>query len=382
LRKKNLKKIMQHRLSWWEKTILLRKFDFVVLGAGIIGKQIALRIAEKYPAARIAIVDRSPVPYGASTRNAGFACFGSVSEILDDFNRSPEHEVYALAAKRYKGIQMLLDDFGADAIGYRNTGSFEIFTDQKELDAAQNACQTLNEQLFKYAGIQNTFTSKPSENMGMKVLDTCLFNPYEGMINSGMLNEIISYKTHKAGVIPMYGLSIQNIENTGHSYVLRSEQGVDIEADQLIIANNAFAKPFLPNEDIEPARGQVIVTSEMEDLPFDGIFHHDKGYIYFRTLGKRILIGGARNLFYEQENTFDMSGSEALKTHLEDYLRTVVVPGRSFETEMHWSGIMAMGKEKLPIVKRIDNHLSICVRMSGMGVALGPVLSREVAELF
>jgi hypothetical protein len=45
---------------------------------------------------------------------------------------------------------------------------------------------------------------------------------------------------------------------------------------------------------------------------------------------------------------------------------------------MHWSGIMGIGKQKLPIVKKVYEHLGICVRMSGMGVALGPVLSDEV----
>jgi hypothetical protein len=48
---------------------------------------------------------------------------------------------------------------------------------------------------------------------------------------------------------------------------------------------------------------------------------------------------------------------------------------------MHWSGIMAMGEEKIPIVKKVDDHLILCVRMSGMGVALGPVLSDEVADM-
>ena len=48
---------------------------------------------------------------------------------------------------------------------------------------------------------------------------------------------------------------------------------------------------------------------------------------------------------------------------------------------MQWSGIMAMGKDKLPIVKRENDSLILCVRMGGMGVALGPVLSDEVVSM-
>ena len=42
---------------------------------------------------------------------------------------------------------------------------------------------------------------------------------------------------------------------------------------------------------------------------------------------------------------------------------------------------MAMGSEKMPIVKEIQPNIFCCVRMSGMGVALAPVVSQQVAEM-
>ena len=94
-----------------------------------------------------------------------------------------------------------------------------------------------------------------------------------------------------------------------------------------------------------------------------------------------MLLGGARNHYESAEQTYDFNGSEEVYGHLVNYIREVILPGRDFEIDMHWSGIMAMGHEKLPIVKRVDEHLILCVRMSGMGVALGPVLSDEVIGL-
>lgn len=373
---------MKHFPSYWERSILLRKFDFLILGAGLIGKQIALKLKAKFPNARIGIVDRSPISYGASTRNAGFACFGSVSEILDDFNRSPQEEVMQLLNKRLQGIQQLVDTFGADNIGYRNTGSYEIYTEQDEYQEAKDHFENINQLIYQYTGKANTFQWQSSESFNMHCFNECLYNPYEGMINSGKLNESISSLTHQAGIIPLYGLNVTQFQSIQDGYQLITDMGIELTCSQLIIATNAFSSQLMPELDVVPARGQIIITKPLENIPFDGIFHNDKGYIYFRNIDDRILLGGARNYFEAEETTYNFEGSSVAYEHLKNYLQTIILPGRKFEIDMHWSGIMAMGEEKIPIVKKVDDHLTLCVRMSGMGVALGPVLSTEVADMF
>jgi hypothetical protein len=44
----------------------------------------AISIKEKYPEKSVLIIERNAVPMGASTRNAGFACFGSLTEVIAD----------------------------------------------------------------------------------------------------------------------------------------------------------------------------------------------------------------------------------------------------------------------------------------------------------
>lgn len=372
---------MAYFSSYWESSVLLRKFDFTILGAGLIGKQIAIKLQSKYPNARIALVDRSPISYGASTRNAGFACFGSVSEIVDDFSRSSPIDVANTVSKRFKGITRLVEDFGADAIGYRNTGSYEIYTDDEEYARARDNYQAINRLLEEVAGIREPFQWRPAEHLKMNCHKDCLFNPYEGMINSGRLNEVVSDKAHRLGVIPLYGLNIVAIEPHNSGYRLIDSEGLEVQCSQLIVATNAFTAQLIPELDIVPARGQIILTKPLDDLPFDGIFHSDRGYMYFRNVDGRVLLGGARNHFEQQEQTFDFNVEANLQSYLKRYMAEVILPGRQFEIEHSWSGIMAMGKEKIPIVRRVDEHLVLCVRMSGMGVALGPVLSDEVLEL-
>lgn len=374
---------MTYYPSYWERSVLLKPFDFAVLGAGIIGKQIAIKIKQKHPSARIALIDRYPVPYGASTRNAGFACFGSISEITDDFTRSPKEAVIALAEKRFRGIQQLVQEFGRDRIGYVHGGGYEIFETGKteDLSLALENIDEINQLMKDATGLSNIFEHKTGSVSGIRCLNDYIYNSHEGMLNSGMLNETIAAKAHASGIVPFYGFNVDMFEQNTDGYRLFQTNGPALECRQLIIANNAFAARFLPDLDIVPARGQVIVTHPIDNLQLNGIYHSDKGYIYFRNIDNRVLIGGGRNHFYEEEETFDFKGSEKVKNFLENYLRTIVLPDTPFTVDMHWSGIMAMGREKLPIVKRINEHLLACVRMSGMGVALGPVLSDEVCDM-
>ncbi len=75
---------MGQRFSYWEQKSFLSNFDVIIIGSGIVGLSAALRLKKQKPAMRIGILESGFLPAGASTKNAGFACFGSVSEALDE----------------------------------------------------------------------------------------------------------------------------------------------------------------------------------------------------------------------------------------------------------------------------------------------------------
>jgi len=67
--------------SYWEQESF-SFYDHIVAGAGIVGLNVAIALKEQYPNARVLVLERSLLPTGASTRNAGFACMGSPTELL------------------------------------------------------------------------------------------------------------------------------------------------------------------------------------------------------------------------------------------------------------------------------------------------------------
>ncbi|MDP2175706.1 MAG: FAD-dependent oxidoreductase [Bacteroidota bacterium] len=372
---------MKYQSSYWESSVLFKPFDFIILGAGLTGKQIALKLVKKHPKARIAIIDRLPFSYGASTRNAGFSCFGSVSEIIMDLKNTDEKLVFELVKQRFLGIQKLVDEFGAENFDFIQTGGFEVFTSEVELNLAIEKLPFINHQLKQLLNIDAMYQTKSIADFNFNYMCSALFNPYEGMLNPGKLNHTLSKRIHISGVEPLYGLNIEQLVKMNDGYMLRAANGMAIKTQQLIVANNAFSSLLFPELDIVPARGQIILTKPIFNLPFQGIFHANKGYIYFRNVGDRVLIGGGRDQFFQNEQTYEIESTDEVISYLTNYLKQHILRDIDFEIETNWSGIMAMGNEKTPIVKRLNEHLIVCVRMGGMGVALGPIVSDEVIKM-
>jgi glycine/D-amino acid oxidase-like deaminating enzyme len=62
-------------------------------------------------------------------------------------------------------------------------------------------------------------------------------------------------------------------------------------------------------------------------------------------------------------------------------LKEVLVPSQEFSIQEQWSGIMAMGESREPIVKQSAPGLYLAVRMGGMGVALSSEVAQGVSRL-
>jgi hypothetical protein len=53
----------------------------------------------------------------------------------------------------------------------------------------------------------------------------------------------------------------------------------------------------------------------------------------------------------------------------------------AFEVDLYWSGTMAFGADKNPIVQRIDHRTVAGIRLGGMGLAIGMGVGKELARL-
>jgi glycine/D-amino acid oxidase-like deaminating enzyme len=373
------------QVSIWEKESFFAPKDVIIVGSGFVGLWSAYYLKKNHPKLSIAIVDRGIIPTGASTRNAGFACFGSVTELIADTMKSGEEQMLEIVEMRYKGLKKIRKTFTKKEIGYQDFGGYELVTDDQGLDinTLRSNIDWLNHKLKSITKKEKAFylNDERITEFGFADVHHLIENRLEGQLHSGKLCQALLMLVQSMGVTVLNSIEIKSFEKINGRIELQTNQHVNLSTKQLLICTNAFAKQLVPELDVEPARGQILVTSEIPNLKWKGTFHYDEGFYYFRNLGKRVLLGGARNKAFDEEHTYELNTSENIQNALEHFLHEKILPATAFTIEHRWSGIMGVSNEKMPIVKQINDDIFCAVRMGGMGVALAPIIGEKISHL-
>ncbi|NQX85910.1 MAG: FAD-binding oxidoreductase [Flavobacteriaceae bacterium] len=367
-------------LSYWEYKSYLSHLDFTIVGSGIVGLNCALTLKQKYPKAKILVLERGVLPQGASTKNAGFACFGSLSEILDDLNLHSKEEVVQLVKQRIAGLKLLRTTLGDTSIDFQNNGGFELFTKtdthlyQKCLEQRHNINALLrpifNTDVFRTSSNQFNFKN---------IQEQYIYNAFEGQIDTGKMMQALTQLVQQKGIRILNHVTVQGFSSHQNAVTVSTDQ-FDFTTPKLFVATNGFAKQLL-HEDVQPARAQVLITKPIENLHIKGTFHLDRGYYYFRNIDNRILFGGGRNLDFKAEETTALKQTALIQNELERLLHETILPNIPFEIDRRWSGIMGVGTQKKVIVKPISDNVFCGVRLGGMGVAIGSLIGKKLANL-
>jgi gamma-glutamylputrescine oxidase len=373
------------QVSIWEKESFFAPRDVIIAGSGFVGLWCAYYLKKQNPKLSIAILERGIIPTGASTRNAGFACFGSATELLEDTFNMGEERMLELVEMRHLGLEIIQKVFKNTAIDFEISRGYELITDENELKGKdlEQKLNDLNSVLRKVIHERNIFklSDKKIKRFGFRHVSHLVENRLEGYLHSGKLCQALLQMVQAAGVTVLNAIEIKGHEQIGEHVVLYTNQHVHLTCTKLLVCTNGFAKQLLPQLTIVPARGQILVTSEIPDLKFKGTFHYDSGYYYFRNLGKRVLLGGARNKALEEESSAEMKTTEKIQRELEDFLSRFILPEQEFLITDRWSGIMGMGPEKMPIMQKVSENVFCAVRLGGMGVALAPVVGEKMAHM-
>ena len=367
-------------LSYWEIKSWFTNIDFTIVGSGIVGLNCALNLKERFPKAKVLVLEKGTLPQGASTKNAGFACFGSLSEILNDLNTHSETEVFDIVKKRVDGLQLLRQNLGDDQLNYLQYGGYELFSETD--DHLYETCLLRREEintLLKPIFKQDVFSIEGNTFHFNQIKEHCVFNPFEGQIDTGKMMEALLKKVQSKGIKILNNITVEEYTELENKVSVNTNL-LEFLTSKLLIATNGFATQLI-GEVVKPARAQVLVTNPIHNLHIKGTFHLDEGYYYFRNIDNRILFGGGRNLDFKTEETTEFAQTSLIQNQLETLLKTVILPNTPFEIGQRWSGIMGVGSQKKAIVKQLSNHVFCGVRLGGMGVAIGSIIGKDLAAL-
>ncbi|SDG50765.1 NAD(P)/FAD-dependent oxidoreductase [Psychroflexus sediminis] len=367
-------------LSYWEQNTWFKDVDFCIAGSGIVGLSCALQLKKKFPKAKVLVLEKGILPQGASTKNAGFACFGSASELLSDLQNHDKEELLNLVQKRVEGLELLKSTLGEKQIDYQQHGGYEVFLKKNKdsFEQCEANLDMLNDMLrpvFK----ADTFQLKPNEFAFGNSLPNLIFTPFEGQIDTGKMMQALLRKAQSEGISVLNSTEVTSFSSDAESVHIKLRD-FSFKTRHLCIATNAFASELL-NLKVTPARSQVLISKPIPNLQIQGTFHLDEGFYYFRNVHNRILLGGGRNLDKEREMTSAMQTTSRIQTALEDLLKNLILPDQHVEIDQRWSGILGIGEKKKPIVKPVSDRVFCAVRLGGMGIAIGSSVGKDLADL-
>ena len=369
------------QFSYWELKTWFSDIDFTIVGSGIVGLSTSLYLRQIYPKAKILVIERGTLPQGASTKNAGFACFGSLSEILSDLQLLGESRTLELIEKRVTGLEILRNNLGDKKIDFKQHGGYELFLDSENNDYQYylDNIDKINQLLYPLFK-ENVFSAR-EDIFGFKGIKPLLiYNKFEGQLDTGMMMNALLKKVQSEGIFILNNIRLNGFKNQSRSVEVDTDI-YNFKTKKLCITTNGFASQLLDIE-VKPARAQVLITKPIDNLRIKGTFHIKEGYYYFRNIDNRILFGGGRELDFKSETTTEFGLTDKVQNRLETLLKETILPGTKFEIDHKWSGIMGVGPNKTTIVKQIEENIFCGVRLGGMGVAIGSLIGKELAALF
>lgn len=370
--------------SYWERKSFSREADLAIIGCGIVGLNAGIRFLENSPKAKVIILERGLSPDGASTKNAGFACFGSPGELLDDLKNAPLEEVFALFKRRYDGIFALRKRLDAEDFGWTPSGGFEIFNEANLQDFPSiNQLEEINREIYKCIGIHDYFQIADEEisEHGLINLPHLIKTQHESLLNPVKMIQALIKKFYSLGGNIFFGMDVtQWIEDELNVKIL-CKNSAQFLAKKLLIAVNGFAKQLIPDIALNAARNMVICIRPSNALLLKGAYHYHHGYVYFRPVEDGVLIGGGRHQDLENEYTDEIQINQKIYRYLVQFAEQHILGNQKYEIIDQWVGIMGLGPVKKPIILMQTPRVGVSVRMGGMGVAIGTLVGNDAAEM-
>ncbi len=374
--------------SYWERRSFLGNAKYCIIGGGIVGLSTALNLAKKLPPEHIVVFEKSPFSGGGSTKNAGFACFGSPTEVLSDLQLMEKKECSDLIRLRFDGLKLLRRTLGDKTIAYEACGGLEFFapkenTEENNFGHALESIPMLNAFMEEAIGEKEVYHEVDRLQNQYKVagIQGGINNRLEGAIDTGKMMDALIQKVNDLGIRLVRGMELLKFDEVGEQVNLHFDYG-KISCDRLFICTNSMSASLLPKMEVYPGRNTVLLTSPVPNLKLKGTFHMFEGYVYFRNIGDRLLLGGGRHWAGAEENTLVHGSNPKIEKRLLALLQETLLPNTDVKVDYQWSGFLGLGSKKSPIIQKVGSRSYCAVRMGGMGVAIGSEIGRRLAELF
>ena len=338
--------------------------ETVVVGAGLIGAYLALRLRADL------VLDARHVAGGASGRNGGLLLTGvahSYKAACERYGKSTTRDLWSLTIRNREAMIDWATRLGTPV---RRCGSAIVACSPAEAAELEESAALMNADGF-------TVAWHPDDPLDRGFLGG-ITNPGDGAIQPGLLTAAL---IQASGASLREASEVYGLESTADGVLVRVRGG-DVLAQRVVLATNAWTPLLVPefSDQIVPGRGQILATAPLAPV-LGPAAYCDYGFVYFQqTPEGRLVLGGYRNLAFEDERTYADQVTPPIQHALEAFLVRHFPEAGAVPIERRWSGTMAFTPDGLPLVGRLrrDERIAFAVGFNGHGLGLGVMAAEEL----
>lgn len=342
------------------------KHDFIIIGAGIAGLSTAYWLEKKHPKAKIKIMDKATMGFGASGRNAGFVTCGSAlhfKRLEHKFGLEQAAKIWKFSEANHQLLlqEIIQDDFST--VEYKKTGACTVIPTGSDPVKFKNILSTMKSveidvEMLTQAQLKQDYAVKSSEG-GIEYRHDGVIHPVK------LLQKIKS--------------QLKNTDFSFHQNIAQLPQ-----AEKIFVCTNGYTAELFPEFKalVLPQRGQIMVTAPVAPL-IKGPCYLTEHLCYFRQLTSgEILVGGFRNRDAQNENTSTDEITPKIQSALEDFVRNYFSGTQNIEINYRWSGIMGFTPDEQMMVGEHprQRNVHIMAGCSGHGMGLSFHAAKVMVE--
>ncbi len=353
--------------AWWDgistdvRPTLTHHIGADVCVVGLGGSGLAAVRAARALGARVVGVDAGRIAGAAAGRNGGLLLGGLAPFHHDVVDRWGTEQAGTLYRHTLAMLQELAQEFEDETWWH---GSLRIAMDDEEL----RDCTRQHEQML---------------NDGLPV------DWYEGAEGHGLLfpSDGASHPVRRAMAqadrVESDGAELYEFSPVAkvQSGMVQLSNGSRIEAPAVIVCADGALGTLLPSlsSRIRPVRLQMLATAPATDVHIPRPVYARFGYDYWQQLPDgRVVLGGGRDHFVEDEYTHSDLTSDAVQEYLESCLRRCV--GTIAPVTHRWAATVSYSADELPIAEQVDEGVYGAGAYSGTGNVVGVLCGRALAR--